>query len=72
MKTKVYNRQTEINSYLKKFKIPFEMKDDAIDLRTMSDNYDRGIIPLNDIAEAIDVAREGAYTDAEVDGEDRP
>jgi len=50
-----YNRQTEINKYLAKFKIPFEMKDDAIDLRTMSDNYPRGIIPLDDIAEAIDI-----------------
>ena len=55
MKTKVYNRQTEINKYLKKFKIPFEMKDDAIDTRTMADNYQNGIIPLQDIAEAIDV-----------------
>ena len=55
MKKVPYNRQTEINKYLAKFKISFEMKDDAIDLRTMSDNYDRGIIPLNDIAEAIDV-----------------
>jgi hypothetical protein len=50
-----YNRQIEINNYQKKFKIPFEMKDDAIDTRTMADNYENGIIPLEDIAQAIDV-----------------
>ena len=56
MKTKVYNRQVEINKYLKKFKTPFEMKDDAIDTRTMAENYDNGIIPLQDIADAIGIA----------------
>ena len=55
MKTKVYNRQIEINKYLKKFKVVFEMKDDAIDTRTMAENYDKGIIPLQDIADAIDI-----------------
>ena len=48
-----YNRKTEINQYLKNFKIPFEMKDDAIDLRTMADNYDTGILPLEDIFQAL-------------------
>jgi len=55
MKTKVYNRQIEINKYLKKFKVVFEIKDDAIDTRTMAENYDKGIIPLQDIADAIDI-----------------
>jgi hypothetical protein len=55
MKNVPYNRQTEINKYLAKFNIAFEMKDDAIDTRTMADNYPNGIIPLQDIAEAIDV-----------------
>lgn len=54
-KNTVYNRQVEINKYLKNFKIPFEMKDDAIDTRTMADNYDNGVIPLEDISKAIDV-----------------
>ena len=31
------------------------MKDDAIDTRTMADNYENGIIPLADIADAIDI-----------------
>ncbi len=56
MKTKVYNRQVEINKYLKKFETPFEMKDDAIDTRTMAENYHNGIIPLEDIAGAISIA----------------
>ena len=56
MKTKIYNRQIEINEYLKKFPTPFEMKDDAIDTRTMAENYDNGIIPLQDIADAIGIA----------------
>lgn len=55
MKTKPYNRLVEINKYLSKFKVPFEMKDDAIDTRTMADNYENGIIPLADIAKAIDI-----------------
>jgi hypothetical protein len=52
---KPYNRQIEINKFLKKFKFQFDMKDDAIDTRTMAENYKDGIIPLADIAEAIDV-----------------
>ena len=52
---KPYNRQVEINKFLKKFKTTFDMKDDAIDTRTMAENYLDGIIPLADIAQAIDV-----------------
>lgn len=52
---KPYNRQVEINKFVKQFNIQFEMKDDAIDTRTMADNYPAGIIPLADIAQAIDV-----------------
>jgi len=55
MKTKPYNRLIEISNYQKKFKVPFDMKDDAIDTRTMADNYENGIIPLSDIADAIDI-----------------
>ena len=55
MKTKPYNRLVEINKYLSKFNVSFEMKDDAIDTRTMADNYENGIIPLADIADAIDI-----------------
>jgi len=50
-----YSRTTEINNFLKNYKISFEMKDDAIDTRTMAENYSDGIIPLKDIAKAIDI-----------------
>lgn len=54
-KVEPYNRQIEINKFLNQYEIPFEMKDDAIDTRTMANNYKNGIIPLDDIAKAIDV-----------------
>jgi hypothetical protein len=50
-----YNRQVEINKFVNKYKVSFEMKDDAIDTRTMAENYPDGIIPLGDIAEAINI-----------------
>jgi hypothetical protein len=54
-KVGAYNRQTEIKQFLKKFEKPFDMKDDAIDTRTMAENYPHGIIPLEDISQAIDI-----------------
>ena len=51
-KTKL--KEQRINSVLSKYKIPFEIEDAAIDLRTMSENYENGIIPNNDIAEVVD------------------
>lgn len=44
IKTKV-NKKQAIRAFVSKFKTQFDMKDDAIDLRTMADNYDNGIIP---------------------------
>lgn len=49
-----YNRQVKIDNFVNRYNIRFEMKDDAIDTRTMAENYQDGIIPLNDIATAID------------------
>ena len=48
-----YNKKQAIRAYVSKFKIQFDMKDDAIDLRTMAENYDNGIIPLEDIHQAL-------------------
>lgn len=48
-----YNKKREILNFLKKFKIQFDMKEDAIDLRTMAENYPNKIIPLEDIQQAI-------------------
>jgi hypothetical protein len=52
-KTKPYNKKQAINAFVKKFKITFEMKDDAIDLREMSKNYPNNTIPLEDIHQAV-------------------
>lgn len=54
--TKVkYNKKREVQNFLKNYQVKFEMKDDAIDLRTMAENYDNGIIPLEDIQQGIRV-----------------
>lgn len=52
-KAKPYNKKQQINAYVKKFKIPFEMKDDAIDLREKAKNYPNEIIPVQNVHEAI-------------------
>ncbi len=52
-KQKPYNKKQAINTFIKSFKHPFEMKDDAIDLREMAKNYDHEIIPLEEIHKAI-------------------
>lgn len=54
-KAKTYNKKLEIKKYLKSFKIPFDMADDAMDLRTMAENYDHGIVPLEDIHQGLRV-----------------
>lgn len=52
-KSKPYNKKEAINAFVKSYKVPFEMKDDAIDLREMCKNYPNEIIPLEDIHKAI-------------------
>lgn len=54
-KVGAYNRQQEIKKFLDNYEIKFDMKDDAIDTRTMAENYEHGIIPLEDISQAIDI-----------------
>lgn len=53
VKATPYNKKQAINSFVKKFKHQFEMKDDAIDLREMAKNYPNNTIPLEDIHQAI-------------------
>jgi hypothetical protein len=48
-----WNQKQSIKQFVNKYSVEFEMADDAIDLRTMSQNFQHGIIPLNDIHEAI-------------------
>jgi len=50
---KAWNKKQAIKSFLDKFKIVFEMKDDAIDLREMAKNYPNEIIPLEEIYSAV-------------------
>lgn len=52
-KSKKWNQKQSIKQFLNKFKIKFEMENDAIDLRTMAENYPHKIIPLDDIQQAI-------------------
>lgn len=52
-KAKPYNKKEAINAFVKSYKVPFEMKDDAVDLREMAKNYADEIIPLEDIQKAI-------------------
>lgn len=54
-KVGAYNRQQEIKKFLDNYEIKFDIKDDAIDTRTMAENYPHGIIPLEDISQAIDI-----------------
>ncbi len=49
----VWNKKTATANFVKGYKIPFEMKDDAIDLREMAKNYPNEIIPLEDIHQGI-------------------
>ena len=52
-KAKPYNKKAAILAFVKRFKHPFDMKDDSIDLREMSKNYNDGPIPVEDIHKAI-------------------
>jgi hypothetical protein len=52
-KAKPYNKKQAILSFVKSFKHPFDMKDDGIDLREMSKNFNDGPIPCEEIHKAI-------------------
>ena len=52
-RAKPYNKKQAINAFVKKFKHEFDMKDDSIDLREMSKNFNDGPIPVEDIHQAI-------------------
>lgn len=48
-----WNQKQSIAQFLSKYTTKFDMEMDAIDLRTMAENYPRKIIPLEDIHQAI-------------------
>jgi len=49
------SKKQKNKQYLKKFKVKFDIDQKAIDLRTMSENYTNGIIPLDDINTVINL-----------------
>jgi hypothetical protein len=51
--SKTKQKEQRIKNFLANYPIQFEMEDAAIDLRTMSQNYENGIIPSRDITEAV-------------------
>lgn len=50
-KTKL--KEQRIKNFLAGYKVPFEMEESAIDLRTMAENYPNGVIPNKDIGLAV-------------------
>jgi len=48
-----HNRKKAVDAFLAKYQTLFDMKEDAIDLRAMSKNFDHEIIPVEDIHQAI-------------------
>ncbi len=50
-KTKL--KEQRIKQFLSSYKIPFDITESYIDLRTMGDNYPNGIIPNKDIGDAV-------------------
>jgi len=64
-------KKQAIKKWLGQFKSPFDIKDDAIDLRTMSENYSNGIIPLEDIHQTVSVAAGGAL-DSDIEHDYNP
>jgi hypothetical protein len=51
--SKTKQKEQRIKNFLANYPIQFDMEDSAIDLRTMSQNYENGIIPSKDITEAV-------------------
>jgi hypothetical protein len=47
------NSKNDIKNFLSKYQTKFEMEVDAMDLRTMAENYAHGIIPLEDIHQGL-------------------
>ena len=46
-------KKARIKDWGQQFETEFDISGDAIDLRTMSENYDDGLIPVTDIADGI-------------------
>jgi len=53
IQSKTALKQQRIKAFLSKYSIQFDMDEAAIDLRTMAENYQDGIIPSLDITESV-------------------
>ena len=52
-KTPRWSQKQATKQFLNKYAVKFDMEGDAIDLRTMAKNYNKGIIPLEDIHQGL-------------------
>lgn len=50
---KRWNQKQSVKQFLNNYPVKFDMESDAIDLRTMAQNYSNGIIPLEDIHQGL-------------------
>lgn len=51
--SKTKQKEQRIRAFLSNYQTKFEMEDAAIDLRTMSQNYDNGLIPSASVTDAV-------------------
>lgn len=48
-----WNQKQAVKNFLKQYATKFDVESDAMDLRTMANNYNHGIIPLEDIHQGV-------------------
>ena len=68
--SKALSRKQVIKNWLTNFKQKFDVKEDGIDLRAMSENYENGIIPLEDIHTGLQAVTGLDKVDCNYDPED--
>ena len=56
-------KKARIKDWGQQFETEFDISGDAIDLRTMADNYEDGLIPVTDIAQGISSVIGESFTD---------
>jgi len=55
-------KETRIKNFLENYETKFDMEDAEIDLRTMSENYEHGVIPSVDVSKAINAVLGDPFT----------
>ena len=69
---KIGTRKARIKSWGEQFEHPFDISNDAIDLREMANNYDDGLIPVLEIAEGISSVIGSPLSNDEYDPRTKP